>query len=475
MQADAARNSCKREVQNCKRTSRMFGPSNQRCYVLATCLLTLPLTLYSVAQDANGAPNDKAIATPGDNVRIADVEHLVVCYDREHYCSHPREVLFKSFDNGELIIGHYHAPCAYREPKDVYHYPMQARSVLLMQRSTDGGRTWPSENNVVLFDQRMTPKKKQTYFSQLPSTVDLDMFSPESVFFFGRTFFPPKHTDIPVCFALRSPYKGRNWEKTPIVIEHPAGKDVWLHRHAPPVIRMPDGRTLLAAFQASDRNKCGLRGADPAIFASKNQGRTWQFLSRPIVGYDGSGRFTYTALLLLPDGLLHCYTLHIDPDSEEVNGIRNAICLSVSRDGGKHWDPPKPITYGQAACWSRLSEMEAPEGALPEGDTGRVYRSPWPVLLRDGRILVTFARRRAPYSIGGIVSADGGKTWSEEFAIRSDSAGPDMGYPVAAELHDGSIFVAYYMQANDGNGLGGTRYMAATRFRFADGAVGIAP
>ena len=60
-----------------------------------------------------------------------------------------------------------------------------------------------------------------------------------------------------------------------------------------------------------------------------------------------------------------------------------------------------------------------------------MYRSPWPMLLRDGRIVVIFARRKAPNGIGLIVSEDDGRTWSDEVILRNDAPSSDLGYPVA--------------------------------------------
>lgn len=398
--------------------------------------------------------------------RATAVEPLTICYDRARYCSHPREVLFQYFGGGELVLGHYHAACSYQDAAELDHYAVQDRCVVLMQRSHDGGRTWLPEEETVLFDQRLTPDRKRAYLFPAVAAPRpaLNMFQPDALFFFGRTFFPPDHERIPVCFALRSVDRGRTWERAPTIIAHPDGGDVWIHRHAPPVVRCPDGRTLVAVFQAASRAKPGLADAEPAVFASTDNGVSWEYRGRPMMAPRGTGRFTYAALLPLPDGELQCYALHIDPQASAVEGLRNAICVASSTDAGMHWSAPVAITDGRALCW------EAPRAgryALASQDPlgGRVYRSPWPLRLRDGRILVLFARRQPPYGIGGVVSADAGRTWSEEFAIRSDSAGPDMGYPVGCELDDGQIFVAYYSQAADGNLLGGTRYIAGARFR----------
>ena len=40
-----------------------------------------------------------------------------------------------------------------------------------------------------------------------------------------------------------------------------------------------------------------------------------------------------------------------------------------------------------------------------------------------------------------------------------------MGYPVATEVEPGRVFTAYYFTMDDGNGFGGTRYIAGSTFR----------
>lgn len=450
-----------------KRARQLRRPSShrtRRLLLLAAGIGGVALAVHMGCLESHPRPRARVEAQA--NPRAVDVESIRICYDPHCYCSHPREVLFQYFGDGEMILGHYHAPCAYEDPAELDHYAVQDRCVVLMQRSHDGGRTWPQEDQTVLFDQRLSPERKQAFlFPARARRQTLNMFQPNAVFFFGRTFYPPEHVQTPVCFALRSADRGRTWEDVPTIITSPSGPGVWVHRHAPPVIRMPDGKRLLAVFQAGDPDHPTLAGAEPAIFSSVDNGESWHYMSRPIIERSGAGRFTYAALLLLPGGALHCYTLHIDPDAEAVSGLCNAICLSTSSDDGATWAPPVAITDGRALCWGRPRagpyELVAGQPTL----AGRFYRSPWPIRLHDGRILVIFARRRVPYGIGGIVSADEGRTWSAEFVIQADSAGPDMGYPVGCELEDGQIFVAYYAQADDGNRLGGTRYIAGARFR----------
>ena len=259
--------------------------------------------------------------------------------------------------------------------------------------------------------------------------------------------------DTSFCFFLRSPDKGHTWEKIPTVLTHPQGSKYPLRRQNTPVIRMPDHKTLLAAFQMDDPDIPGAKGDDPAVLASTDNGLSWRFLSRPIVDRSGLGVFAYTTLLLLPNGDLQCYVLHIDRKSEVVDGLRNTISMCVSKDGGKTWGEALPIVGHGGGAWKN------------PGTEGVIYRSPWPILLKDGRILVVFARRKMPGGIGGVVSSDQGRTWSEEFILRDDAKWWDLGYPVGCQLDDGRIFIAYYFNMQDGNGQGGTRHIAASSFR----------
>ena len=381
---------------------------------------------------------------------IKDLQHFTICRDKGTYCGHPRQGVFKHFGGGEVVIAHHHAPCEYKVDTDVQHGPegYRGRSMTILQRSRDGGLTWPAEDNVVIYKETMTPEEKRAFLYQADAPrADYDMFSPESLFFFGRTWVSGDSSKPAVCFGLRSPDKGQTWEMTPTVVTHPEGEGLWVLKDCHPVARMPDGQTLLAAMTV------GIPGG-PGIYRSTDNGVTWQFLSTVALDPSGpAGRFTYVGLLLMPDEVLHCYYLHVSIEGEAVDGVQNAICMSVSQDRGQSWSDPIPIVGKGRDCWKE------PSGA------GFQYRSPWSILLRDGRILVVFARRRLPMGIGGVISSDGGQTWSEEFVIRDDAIRNDLGYPVGYERDDDRIFIAYYYTLPDGNGFGGTRHIAGSVFR----------
>ncbi|MDE3167857.1 MAG: exo-alpha-sialidase, partial [Acidobacteriota bacterium] len=89
-----------------------------------------------------------------------------------------------------------------------------------------------------------------------------------------------------------------------------------------------------------------------------------------------------------------------------------------SRDGGRTWSTPHAI-----GVWGLPSHL---------------------LRLRDGRLLMTYGYRRAPFGIQARVSADHGETWSEPVTISADGASGDLGYPSTVELPDGALATAWY-------------------------------
>ena len=220
-----------------------------------------------------------------------------------------------------------------------------------------------------------------------------------------------------------------------------------VHKDGHPHVQMPDG-TQLAAMTV------GLPTGGVVLYGTDDNGLSWEPLARICEDPTGDGRPTYAGLLRLPSGRLQCYTLNID-------GLRDAIQMNYSDDGGYSWSLPKPIVRWGRSPWAR----RARERKSLLSATSKHYRSPWPMQLADGRILVLFARRKIPRGIGLILSEDDGESWSDEQILRDDGPTTDMGYPVATEVEPGRVFTAYYFTMDDGNGFGGTRYIAGSTFR----------
>ena len=400
-------------------------------------------------------------------IEITDVRHIKIHGSKDTYCGHPRQGGIYNFGNGELAVVHYHAPCAYERPMDVYHdeFGYHGRAVVLLQRSLDSGETWPEELDVAIWDETAPLEERRERLFGEGARQEIDMTRPGAVFYFGRSWCGEEQPDGShpmVSFALRSEDKGQTWEDVPTIVSPPAHlKSAFKDNH--PVVRMPDG-SFLGALSGGGGDVPG----QVLLYGSDDDGVTWDYLAEIARDPTGAGRPTYANLLLLPDGRLLAFML-------QLGGRGQFLGMTHSDDGGYSWSELAPIVRWGQSPW-RASLQRKPYSARgPAHDDGawtlwrdyplKHYRSPWPILLRDGRILVLFARRKPPFGIGGIVSQDEGRTWSSEFIIRDDGSTPDIGYPVATQLEDGRIFTAYYFTVRDGNPLGGSRFIGGSFFR----------
>jgi hypothetical protein len=423
------------------------------------------LYLSGVAQTSTALAG-KVKDSPGDfktapkpamvepQVRLTRIEHIKVCGDDDTFCGWPRQGGVQNFGHGEIVVLHYHAQCAYRAPEDLSHVAVHARSTVLLQRSTDGGRTWPRDQDVAVWrpPASLTELKERLFDGH--AVPSLPMSQPGAVFYF-HSFFQIQEAlgqrSYPVI-VLRSVDKGRTWSSPPALLpDSPSAGDRGMRlRDNHPPVRLESGDLLVPA--TIDRGV--------VIYRSRNEGQSWEYLSQ-MVGNPSSGRFTYAGLVLLRDGSLQGYALHIQsPASDKgVRGVTNAICMTASKDDGRTWGSPEPIVHpGSANIWA-----ERPAAELESSTAAYRYRSPWPLLLRDGKVVVLFARRLPPYGIGAVVSSDQGRTWSDELILRSDGGNWDLGYPVATQLDDGRVFVAYYF--NLGDYLTSRRFIGASFFR----------
>ena len=382
---------------------------------------------------------------------ITEVEHVTVRHDPGWYCAHPRWGVYKDFGGGEVIVGFKMARSAYKQISDINHGGVvrpgyEARAVIVVQRSLDGGRTWPREHDVILYDEAVSDDEKRAFLYQEGAPREqYDMFSPDSVFWFTHTNLWDEQRMV--CFGLRSADRGRTWEKVPTVIDPPPGR-AGVRKKFSPVVRRPDGRTLITVFND---------GTSP-IYRSLDQGVTWEFVSRSAVDPTGAGSFTYDGLIQLPSGELQCYQTYFGQSLYDRDPNRNSLTMSSSVDGGYTWTTPVPTVGEGGSCWN-----------FPAAQQGREdvpYRSGYPVLLDDGRIVVVWARRLMPFGVGGTLSADGGRTWSEEFIIRADDTGSwDHGYAIGGQAEDGRVYITYYYNEPDKPYVESIRYIDSTFFR----------
>lgn len=382
---------------------------------------------------------------------LRDVRHIVIDYDKRMYCGHPRQQGgMWNFGGGEIAVMYRRAPCAYETEKDVAHSPFDgymSRSDIVLRRSRDHGESWRPEDDVIVWSNGIPLEQKQAFFAQDPARREtLDMSAPGAMFFLGNTSMSVRDPEtgrlvnptpeLTGSFQLRSIDRGRTWERVPLVLE------AWGY---PPVVALPDGSHARTAGTSR-----------VFLSVSTDHGMSWSIRSEIAPDPAGVRRFTYSGLLALPDGRLQCYVMQFEG--------RQALCVTQS-DDGLNWSALRPIVrYGHGPWTGYRWTADTYALRTAYGGWGQRYRSPWPLRLRDGRIVVIFARREYPPSIAAIWSEDEGRSWSDEAVIRDDAQGSDMGYPVAVELDDGRIFAAYYFQQDDGNGFGGTCFVAGSCF-----------
>ena len=391
-----------------------------------------------------------ATAAARATIGIKDVTHIKLHGDKGTYCGHPRQGGIFHFGGGEMAVLHNHAPCAYRVRSDIQHDfgGYHSRSVLLLQRSLDAGLTWPPEHEIVVANEAAPLEERKQFLLSgfMAPRPDIDLSRHESIVVFPRTFLGPIRHDAPqmVSYALRSPDKGKTWEKVPTVLAPPPG-GYSVSPDNTPIVRLSDG-----TFVFPMRTFGGRDGVD--LYASTDRGLSWHYRTHICEPHH------YPALVMLKSGRLQCYNYPIG--------------MCYSDDGGKSWSRRKPIEPRDASPWAANDPFYREELA---------HRSPTPLALRDGRILLFFARRiSARRGMGFLASEDGGATWSPDFILRDDASASgktkvgghsvdysDIGYPVAVQLDDGRVFTAYYFLVDDGNNFGGSRFIAGTFFRLS--------
>jgi len=181
--------------------------------------------------------------------------------------------------------------------------------------------------------------------------------------------------------------------------------------HGP--IQLSDGRLLYAGKQlwTGDRRI--------GVAESTDDGLTWRWLA-DIPTREGD------------DAAASYHELHAVEcaDGRIVAQIRNhnknnagETLQTESADGGKTWSKPHSI-----GVWGLPSHL---------------------LRLRDGRLLMTYGHRRAPFGNQARVSADGGASWSEAMILSGDGKGGDLGYPSTVELGDGSLLTVWYEAMNE--------------------------
>lgn len=175
--------------------------------------------------------------------------------------------------------------------------------------------------------------------------------------------------------------------------------------HGPIALR--DGRLLY----------CGvaLHSADRTVGAweSTDDGLSWNLLGS-IPERPGDDRKGYHELHAVEtsSGKILAHIRNHNPKNDRE------ILQTESTDAGHTWTIPHPI-----GVWGLPSHL---------------------LRLSDGRLLMSYGYRRAPFGIHARISSDQGMIWSEPLTITSDGFNSDLGYPSTVECNDGSMVTVWY-------------------------------
>jgi hypothetical protein len=207
---------------------------------------------------------------------------------------------------------------------------------------------------------------------------------------------------------------GRKAELGEWVIRSTDGGLTWSAR-IPTVVNSPHGPTQLADGRLLYAGK-KLWSEDKKIGAaeSSDDGLTWRWLAEiPTRPGDAvvKGYHELHAVETADNRIIAQIRNHNDANKGET-------LQTESSDGGRTWSEPKSI-----GVWGLPSHL---------------------LKLRDGRLLMTYGHRRAPFGNQARLSTDHGRTWSEAMIISGDGIGGDLGYPSTVELADGSLLSVWY-------------------------------
>ena len=212
-----------------------------------------------------------------------------------------------------------------------------------------------------------------------------------------RRLSPEQRQSLLGTWMLRSTDDGMTWSAPfRVPLNSP---------HGP--VALADGRLLYAGKQL------WTPGTKVGVCVSADDGRTWNWLS-DIPARPGDTVEQYHELHAVDTGRGKIL-VHIRNHNPR-NAGETLQCEST--DGGKTWTEPHPI-----GVWGLPSHL---------------------LRLRDGRILMTYGYRRAPFGIQARISSDGGETWQAPLTLSQDGVTSDLGYPSTVEPADGRLITVWY-------------------------------
>jgi formylglycine-generating enzyme required for sulfatase activity len=260
-------------------------------------------------------------------------------------------------------------------------------------RSLDGGKTWKVENELPFTPLGHEKKPK-------PLAAPLDFTAPDFALMFR---FGGLH-DGPSWFYT-SKDRCRTWDGPFLFALE--GVDKICTRTDLIVLGPRDCLMFGSAAKKSD-------GKEGRVFCARTTdgGLNWKLVSfigpEPEAGYA-----IMPSTVRMPSGVLVTAI-------RNGGAKRNAIDVWRSDDNGQHW--------------AALGDATPDIGSNP----------PAMVLLKDGKLCLTYGYRRKPFGARARISSDEGRSWGPEIILRDDGLTGDLGYPRSLVRPDGKVFTVYY-------------------------------
>lgn len=354
--------------------------------------------------------------SPGVN-RVSDV---TIYSDTSFFSAFPSVT---RLSDGTLLVAFRRAPNRVVMGSDRNRH-VDANSYLVSVRSTDGGRTWSREPQLMMahpLGGSQDPCMLRLANGEILCTSYLWIQVGENkrAEYEGR-FFGNSDWTFAGGFLIRSADGGYSWQGpynpgSPLPTETRStmlGRLPLYNRGA--LCQSADGTIHWAV--ACENGREG--GSSVYLVQSHDNGRTWQYRS---VIADDSIAMNETSLYETPSGALVAFIRSLDYPTDKGY-------ISRSTDGGATW---------------KLDCM---------GFKGHPFHA---LRLPDDRVLLTYGYRHEPYGIRArILNAEcTDYATAPEFIIRDDGGGTDLGYTWSELIDDNHVLVTYYFNHEQQQGV----------------------
>jgi len=336
------------------------------------------------------------------------IKNVIVYKEEGRFGGWPANNGIWSWDN-EIVVGF---TLGYFKLKPGHAIDPDKPSVRRLARSFDGGETWTIE-----VPSYLDAEGKEKEPTDCPGGFD----------FTGPGFallvrmqgsnrgFSRFYCSTDRCKTWHGPYKLPNFGRAGILAR---------------TNYIVDGKHEITAFMTATKAAGG--EGRPFCTRTTDGGKTWQFVS-----WIGPEPSTQAGYAIMPSGV------RLSP-TELFAMVRRKEAQDRRRE---FWIEPF-LSQDNGASWRLLAEPRINNGGNPASM----------IVLKDGRIALTYGYRRPPYGIRARLSSDNCRTWSDDIILRKDGGNWDLGYPRTVQRADGKIVTVYYFnEAADKE-----RYIAAT-------------